>query len=40
MIKEALRKVLEKQQEVENRAWEVMEEADEQLSESKGAKVY
>ena len=40
MIKEALRKVLEKQQEVENRAWEVMEEADEQLSESKGTKVY
>ena len=27
-------------QEIENRAWEVMEEADELLSESKGAKVY
>ena len=40
MIKEALKTVLEKQQEIESVAWEVVEQASEQVLESNGIESY
>ena len=40
MIKETLKTVLEKQQEIESIAWEVVEQASEQVLESNGIESY